>query len=173
MRKAQRPLDPVIRLLSNHPLISVCTMQSRQVQYTCEVRSVPPGGPHGGSPHLATNVVLRWNNYGALRVNVCNTLTVPSQRNRFPVVFAMRVTVAAPPALLPQEPVLADPIIVTLTYHRVGQRVWPFLLSVRCTHLASPCVHFRHEVPVLLLSGSAPRVWGWFRQRSTPTVIWT
>ena len=62
------------RLISNHPLLSSCTLQSKQIQYTCEVRSVPASNP-----------------------------------NRFPVVFAMRVTVAAPPVLLPAQPILVDP----------------------------------------------------------------
>lgn len=79
------------RLINNHPLVSASNLQSKQVQYTCEVRSAP-----------ATNT------------------------NRSPVIFALRVTVASVPALLPAAPVLADPLIVTLTY-------------------------FRHEVPVILL----------------------
>lgn len=29
------------RLINNHPLVSCCVLQTRQVQYTCEVRSVP------------------------------------------------------------------------------------------------------------------------------------
>lgn len=41
-----------------------------------------------------------------------------SNTNRLPVVFALRVTVAHPPQLLPSEPILADPLIVTLTYFR-------------------------------------------------------
>lgn len=54
-----------------------------QIQYTCEVRSVPATNP-----------------------------------NRFPVVFALRVTVQAAPAPLPAAPQLADPLIATLTYFR-------------------------------------------------------
>ena len=27
------------RLTNNHPLVSVCTLQSKQIQYSCEVRS--------------------------------------------------------------------------------------------------------------------------------------
>ena len=34
------------RLLNNFPLISVCTLQNKQVQYTCEVRSVPASNPN-------------------------------------------------------------------------------------------------------------------------------
>ena len=34
------------RLLNNHPLISACTLQSRQQQFTCEVRSVPLSNPY-------------------------------------------------------------------------------------------------------------------------------
>ncbi len=79
------------RLINNHPLISVSVLQSKQVQFTCEVRSVP-----------ATNT------------------------NRFPVIFALRTTMAGTPSLLPAPPLLPDPIIVTLTY-------------------------FREEVPVILL----------------------
>jgi hypothetical protein len=39
-------------------------------------------------------------------------------RPRFPVVFAIKVTVPAVPHLLPHEPILSDPIIVSLTYFR-------------------------------------------------------
>lgn len=50
----------------------------------------------------------------------------PPSVNRFPVVFALRATLPAVPDLLPAEPTLSEPLIVTLTY-------------------------FRHEVPALLL----------------------
>ena len=80
-----------LRLVTNHPLVSSCVLQSKAIQYTAEVRSIPA-----------------------------------SNTNRLPVVFALRVTVNQVPSLLPAEPVLGDPLIVTLTY-------------------------FRQEVPVLLL----------------------
>ncbi len=65
-----------------------------QVQFTCEVRSVP-----------ATNT------------------------NRFPVIFALRTTMAGIPSLLPAEPNLPDPLIVTLTYFRRTEFFFYFLFS--------------------------------------------
>lgn len=56
----------------------------------------------------------------------CHTYSNLPFTNRFPVVFALRATLPAVPDLLPAEPTLSEPLIVTLTY-------------------------FRHEVPVLLL----------------------
>lgn len=84
-RLLPRLLPPGGLARSNHPLISSCILQSRQTQYTCEVRSVP-----------ASNL------------------------NRPPVILALRAVVQTPPALLPEVPLLCDPIIVTLTYFRTG-----------------------------------------------------
>jgi DNA-directed RNA polymerase beta subunit len=49
----------------------------------------------------------------------CEVRSVPATNvNRLPVIFAVRITVARPPALLPVVPQLPDPIIVTLSYFR-------------------------------------------------------
>lgn len=80
------------RLVNNHPLISSCVLQSRQTQFTCEVRSVPCGRAR----RRATRPMAA------------------SNPNRPPVVLALRIVVQTPPAMLPVPPSLVDPIIVTL-----------------------------------------------------------
>jgi hypothetical protein len=84
-------------------MLSACTLQSKHIQYVCEVRSVPasnPNRPEGGPT------------VGGIRQP-----SAPAPfRPRFPVVFAIKATLPAAPPMLPQEPVLSDPIIVSLTY---------------------------------------------------------
>lgn len=110
-KKKRRSRAVQERLANNHPLVSVCVLQTRfdtavvarfffscsvhgttagHTQYSCEVRSVPLNNPH-----------------------------------RYPVVFTVRVNqspqaVHCPPRTM-DTPVLLDPIIVTLTYFRHKQ----------------------------------------------------
>ena len=80
------------RLINNHPLVSVCVHQSaRQVQYNCEVRSVPVNNPHR-YPVVFT-------------IRITQTLATAS------VSQTMMMGCGG-------KPVLQDPIIVMLTYFR-------------------------------------------------------
>lgn len=79
------------RLINNHPLINVQTLQSRQTQYSCEVRSVPCNNPYR-YPVVFT-------------VRVTQTVESPY----------------CPPRCTGDRPVLRDPIVVTLTYFRHDQ----------------------------------------------------
>lgn len=77
--------------------LSVCTLQSRQLQYSCEVRSVPLNNPHR-YPVVFT-------------VRVTQSIIPPE---------------CAAPRLDAPRPSLRDPIIVTLTYfHPTGGMAAP------------------------------------------------
>lgn len=130
------------RLLNNHPLISVCTLQSRQLRTgSCST----DGQLRARNTRAKCDRYRRRTPIGSLIVHrVASRDTM-----RVSVVFAMRVTVPSAPSLLPAEPVLADPVIVSLTY-------------------------FRHEVPLLQTpvarrGGRAPGAGSSFSPTATPT----
>lgn len=81
------------RLIHNHPLVSSCLLQSKQTQYTCEVRSIPASNPNR-FPVI----------FALVRSGPCARAGRPVHK----------VTVPLPPTTV----TIADPIIVNLTYFR-------------------------------------------------------